>query len=87
MPVGISRKRTAELLENRHDDFWSHFIDIGLVFLIIANVVCVVLESVDSLTLAYYPWFLGFEIFSVVIFTLEYILRVWSALELPEYDR
>ena len=85
MLAGISRKRVAELLENRHEDYWSHRLDISLVLLIILNIIQIVLESVDSIAQAYYPWFLGFEIFSVFIFTVEYILRVWSSLELPKY--
>ena len=86
MLLGLSRKRTAELLENRHDDFWSHWIDVALVVLIILNVSAVVLESVPDYAEAYQAWFLMFELFSVTIFSIEYILRVWSSLELPEFS-
>ena len=85
MQFRLSRKRTAELLENRHDDFWSHWIDIALVALIILNVSAVILESVPDYALYYQTWFWSFELFSVTVFSVEYILRVWCAPELPEY--
>lgn len=40
-----------------------------------------VAESVPSLYLPYVFWFHQFEVFSVVIFTVEYALRVWVAPE------
>ena len=52
--------------------------DIFMIVLIVANVIAIVLESEPSLHTVYHRWFLDFEIFSVVIFTVEYILRVWS---------
>ena len=30
---------------------------------------------------AYPAWFRGFEAFSIAVFTVEYVLRVWSAIE------
>lgn len=50
-----------------------------LVVLIVLNVTAIVLESVKSLHDAWGPVFRGFEIFSVIVFTLEYVLRVWTA--------
>lgn len=50
----------------------------GLVVLIIANVIAVILESEPSLRTQYADFFIAFEAFSVTVFTIEYILRVWS---------
>lgn len=76
------RRRVYELLEiAAPNDAASRYIDFALIALIAVNVLAVVLESVDSLAAAYGPWFAGFEIFSVAVFTVEYALRVWSSIE------
>lgn len=75
----IYRKRAAELLETgRPDDPVSRLIDWLLTFLISLNVLAVILESVVALEVRYRLWFLSFEVVSVGLFTLEYVLRVWS---------
>ncbi len=57
----------------------------GLVALIIANVVAVVLESETALGARFGPFFAAFEVFSVAVFTLEYVLRLWSIMASPRY--
>lgn len=57
-----------------------------LFFLILANILAVVLGSVRDIFLAYYPYFIYFEVFSVAIFTVEYALRLWSAIEDSRYQ-
>ena len=54
-------------------------VDIFLFVLILLNVTAVCLESVKFIRESYSTSFLYFEIFSVIIFSIEYILRVWSA--------
>jgi voltage-gated potassium channel len=50
------------------------------IFLLIAlNVAAVMLESVESLSVKYRTAFQWFEVFSVVIFTVEYVVRLWNA--------
>jgi voltage-gated potassium channel len=49
-----------------------------LLVLISLNVLAVILESVAGLFERYQPLFAIFEFVSVMIFTSEYILRVWS---------
>ena len=51
------------------------------------NVVALFLETVDSIYIGRELDFRIFEIFSVAAFSLEYILRVWSAPEDPRYAR
>ena len=41
----------------------------------------VILETVETLYLRYKLWFIYFELFSVTIFSLEYICRLWSCVE------
>ena len=47
--------------------------------LIVLNIVAIILESYQELRDNYQIVFQVFEVFSVVIFTIEYVLRLWSA--------
>lgn len=61
-------------------------IDVFLVILIISNVFAVILSSVESIYEKSPIFFDGFEIFSVTIFTIEYILRIWSCTAKKEFS-
>ena len=52
-----------------------------IVALIITNLVTMTLESVPALQAQYGPLFLAVELLSLVVFTIEYALRVWVAAE------
>lgn len=52
-----------------------------IIILIIANVVAIVLESFQPLKVTYAEQFQAFETVSVVIFSVEYLLRVVAAVE------
>jgi voltage-gated potassium channel len=54
-----------------------------LIVLIITNVVAFTLASVPSIRRPYWFDLEMFEIFSVAIFTVEYVLRLWVAIEDP----
>lgn len=54
--------------------------------LIIANVIAVMLETVNPLYEAYGREFYTFEVISVAIFTIEYAGRLWAATEHPDYE-
>lgn len=72
------RDRIFQLLEKAQPgDIASLVVDRGLAFLIVANVIAVTLETVDEIYQAYAPAFTLFEIISVIIFTIEYLLRIW----------
>lgn len=72
------RDRIFQLLEKAQPgDTASLVVDRGLAFLIVANVIAVTLETVDEIYQAYAPAFTLFEIISVIIFTIEYLLRIW----------
>lgn len=60
--------------------------EIFLIALIVANAVAVSLDSVSTLGTAYGRYFQYFEDISVAIFTLEYVLRVWTAPEDPRFS-
>ncbi len=58
---------------------WDKGINIGIIILIILNVIAVMLETVPSIHDPYKEFFDTFDDFSVAVFTVEYLLRVWSA--------
>ena len=66
------------------DDAIASWIHRGLVLLICANVVAIVLESVPDLAQRFGTAFQLFEAISLVIFALEYAVRLWAA---PEHAR
>jgi len=80
------RRRVHFTLEvDRHGDRLSRFVDHALVLLIIANVVVAILQTVDEYYAAA-PWaFEAFERASIVVFGLEYALRVWACVEEEAY--
>ncbi len=79
------RKRTAQVLEKEFNtDRLSRFVNISLILLISFNVLAITLESVDGLLDRYALIFRLFEIFSVAVFTVEYIARVWCSIDLED---
>src|SRR5262249_52191786 len=56
-----------------------------IVTLIVVNLVAMTLDSVPALQAQYGPLFLAIEILSVVLFPIEYGLRVWGAAERGPY--
>jgi voltage-gated potassium channel len=49
-----------------------------IALLVVANVIGIILESVPEIHQAYSAEFHAFDFFSVLIFSVEYVLRVWS---------
>jgi voltage-gated potassium channel len=76
------RHRLAFLLEPKVDQSkLGKTIDLLLALLILLNVVAVILATVPELDAQYEQHFEWFNIFSVVIFTFEYGLRIWTCIE------
>jgi voltage-gated potassium channel len=65
----------------------ARMVELGLILLIFINIVAILLESVARIDSRYNHIFLLIEIVSIVIFTIEYILRVWSIDESPRYRK
>ncbi|MGI9404763.1 MAG: cyclic nucleotide-gated ion channel [Hyphomicrobiaceae bacterium] len=82
------RRRVYEILEvGRGEDQVSIWVDRFLITLIILNVLAFAFETVPSFQAAYGSWFYAFDIISVLIFTVEYALRLWSCIEVPFLKR
>ena len=60
------------------DKHWDKVINIFIVVLIILNIVAVMLETIQPIYTKYKDFFYYFDWISVAIFTVEYVLRVWS---------
>jgi len=74
------QKRTSQLLSKGNvADKPSQYVDMILFILIVLNIAAVCLESVRHIGNEYKVAFNAFEFFSVVIFSIEYVLRIWSA--------
>jgi voltage-gated potassium channel len=67
------------------DEGLERVVNIGLAALILASVLVVALETVESLADRYQLAFVVFDILSVSVFAVEYLLRVWCCTADPRY--
>jgi voltage-gated potassium channel len=82
------RKQAYRLLEGGvHGDGPGRAVHAGLIALVLASVGAVILESVPSLDARFGRLFLAVEITAAVVFSAEYLLRLWSAVEHPPLRR
>jgi voltage-gated potassium channel len=87
-PVVTLRRRVYEVIETGQGEHWANKLFDGfIVGLILLNVAAFVAETVPSLRAAWEIWFYWFEVFSVAVFTIEYALRIWTAVEVPYLSR
>ena len=61
-------------------------VDVILSVLIVLNVLATSIESIDTVEQAYSKFFDAFEWFSVAIFSVEYMARLWSAPERKDLE-
>ena len=81
------RQRTWQIVETAlGSDAISRAFDTLVLSLILLSVLSVVMESVQPLGTDYADTFYWFEVFTVTVFTLEYLLRLWSCVSDPRYQ-
>jgi voltage-gated potassium channel len=74
------KKRTYEIIEKaQNNDKASKYFDLLILILIVSNTIAIVLESFNLLYTMYSTQFKLFEMFSVAVFSIEYILRIWTS--------
>ena len=87
VPPGSSPRRWIYLwLFDTHTDANLHkTIDRLIALLIISNLFALLFEHVPTVYEPWKHWFHGFDVVSVAIFTVEYLLRLYVAPEDPEF--
>lgn len=68
------------------DTSFERYLRMGIAALILLNVVAIILETVEGIDRALHGLFVGLEYFSVAVFSAEYLLRLWSAVEIDRYS-
>jgi voltage-gated potassium channel len=75
------RRRVYELFAPREGGRAGLLTDWFILLLIAANVIAVMLETIDPIWARFANLFHWFEVFSVSVFTVEYLARLWAAVE------
>ncbi len=75
------------VLEDRSRELLPRSINIALIVLIFANVIAIVASSEEIIDKKFNGFFEIFEVFSLVVFTIEYVLRVWVSVENKKKNR
>ena len=77
--MGKKKKRIFDIIQiGKRDDFISRAFDIFIVAVILANIAVLFLGTFDELR-HYAPLFKWVEVITVLIFCIEYALRIWTA--------
>jgi|SRR5688572_136217 len=80
------KKNIFDMVDSSYDaEDSSRYFNVAMLVLISLNVMAAILETETRLYSRYKTFFDLFEAISVVLFTLEYLLRIWSCTEDPKY--
>ncbi|MDD1728527.1 MAG: ion transporter [Methanospirillum sp.] len=80
------KKRVFDIVNDRDNDgIPNHIFDYAIITLIVLNIIAIFLETYKPIYTEYYNFFTWFEYFSVILFTVEYILRIWTCTYYEEY--
>jgi voltage-gated potassium channel len=81
------RLRVAQLLEvDETGDRASRIVDVALMALIVLNIAAITLETDPGIASRFAAELRAFEVFSVAVFTVEYLARLWSCVDLEGAD-
>ena len=77
------RKKVWSTLDVRYSERkgLSFVFNISLSILIFLNTIAIVLNTIPDLSETYHHLFRDFEYFSVAVFSIEYLMRLWSCVE------
>lgn len=71
--------KLTEIFDNELTNPKFRKIHLALATLIFLNLIALIVESVPEVYRSYGNWFMAFEVFSVAVFTIEYVLRLLAA--------
>lgn len=87
--VAILQRQVWHILQVTHDEEKGErildVVDTFLLILIFLNGLAFILDTVHEIHVHFGFWLVTFEHFSIAVFTIEYILRVWSCVVDPAY--
>ena len=72
------RQVVMDILDGSPNYKASWYVEWVITVVVLTNCAAVILDSIPSVHLAYKDFFHAFEFWSVMFFTLEYVLRIWS---------
>jgi voltage-gated potassium channel len=82
------KRKVFEILEaSATDSFLKKIFDYFIITLILLNTLFYIFETVDTVEIKFNNIFITFETFSVIVFTVEYILRLWTCTFIERYKR
>lgn len=74
------KKRVFDILErNDEKDFVANIFSVFILVLILMSMMVIILQSFSEIATKYEKAFNIFEVVTVTVFTLEYLLRLWTA--------
>jgi len=74
------KQRVYEIIEKAQDgDILSYVFDISIIIFILLNIVAITAASYETFADAHPLLLQRFELISIIIFTIEYLLRLWTA--------
>ncbi|MHA7647786.1 ion transporter [Nitrosopumilus sp. S4] len=85
--VNRTVQRAYEILEGTTNDKITKSFQIFIITLIAVNVLVVIIETEESVLDEYGYFFTPFEVFSVLVFTAEYISRIMLCKLNPKYNK
>lgn len=81
-----TKRKVFELIDpSSADDTESRIFNFGMLILVTLNVIAVMLETEEAFYSRHQTFLNTFDVISVGIFTIEYILRIWSCTEDPKF--
>ena len=75
---GDMKRVMMRILDGTAGNGWSKAVEWLITLVVLTNCAAVVIDSVPEIHNEYGEWFHEFEFWSVMFFSLEYVLRAWS---------
>lgn len=83
--IQVMQKKVHHLLDPDSDFWYSKLANSFIIATIVLNIIAVILESESGIRQEFRLLFDNVEYFSLIVFTLEYLLRFWSAPANPQF--